>query len=70
MVGHAHRRDVEVDEAVVRIARLRVVGRRLVAGLGEGLADLADGERQAADRAVAEEGLPVADLALCEVERL
>ena len=61
--GHADERGVEVDEGVVRVAGLGVVGGGLVAAAGEGLVHLADGEVQPPDGAVADQAVPVAHLA-------
>ena len=68
MVGTRHGRDVEVDEVSFGIARLGVRRGRQIARFPECLIDLADGQVQTTNRAVAKEGLPVADLALGEID--
>ena len=66
---HGDRRDVELDEAILGVRALRMPGGSRLARVLERLADLADGELQAAHRAVADEALPVAHLGLRRIER-
>jgi len=59
---------IEIDEAILGVLRLRLVGGNRLSSLTEGLRNLADGHAKAAHRAVAKQGLPIARLGLRQVE--
>jgi hypothetical protein len=60
---------IEVDEGVVRRPLLRTIDRLGVAGTRIGVVDLGDAEMKAAHRAVADQRLPILDIALAEIDR-
>ena len=60
--GHRDQGRIEVDEQVVRIARLRTLGRLRVPQPFKGGIDLADGQLQAGHRAILQQGSPAPNL--------
>src|SRR5262249_9452100 len=62
-----HRR-IEIDEGVLGRALLRPGGRLLIAGLLIGVVDVGHAEKEPAHRAVAEQGLPILDIAPAEID--
>ena len=62
--------DVKIDEGVVRIAFLRMRRRGGIARLFESLVHVRDRKEQSADRTVADQTLPIADLAFRRIDGL
>jgi hypothetical protein len=67
---HRDVRNMEIDEGVVRGALFRTPRSGRIARFLEGLVDVGDGDRQSPDRSIADQGLPIANFALCRVDGL